>query len=116
MKTSKDRNQSAFTLIELLVGIAIIGVLASLLLPALSGAKSRAQRIACVNKLRQWSLATLMYVEGNDSLLPREKATPGSVDPTMAADPANGDVWFNALPPEYLGERSLRDYVMDTCP
>lgn len=113
MKTSKDRNQSAFTLIELLVAIAVIGILAGLLLPALSGAKSRTQRMACVNKLRQWTLAMGMYVDDNDGCLPREKATPGQVTWGMVADPVNMDVWFNALPQEYLGERNLRDYVID---
>ena len=113
MKTSKDRNQSAFTLIELLVAIAVIGILAGLLLPALSGAKSRTQRMACVNKLRQWTMATLMYVEDNDGCLPREKATPGTTTWAMVAAPANMDIWFNALPQEYLGERNLRDYVAD---
>jgi prepilin-type N-terminal cleavage/methylation domain-containing protein/prepilin-type processing-associated H-X9-DG protein len=61
---------SAFTLIELLVVIAIIAILAALLLPALSSAKQKAQRINCTGNLRQLTLSAMLYGGDFDDRIP----------------------------------------------
>jgi len=62
-------NRNGFTLIELLVVVAIIAILASLLLPALSRAKSRAIAVACMSDKKQLMLAWLMYATDNNEQL-----------------------------------------------
>jgi prepilin-type N-terminal cleavage/methylation domain-containing protein/prepilin-type processing-associated H-X9-DG protein len=82
-----------FTLIELLVVIAIIAILASLLLPGLARAKGQAHRTVCLNNLKRWGLATLLYAEDNDDFLPPE----GFANPT---DSHTNIGWYIQLPRE----------------
>ncbi len=62
-------NRAGFTLIELLIVIAIIGILASLLLPALAGAKAKAQGIKCLGNLKQLQLAWILYANDHEGRL-----------------------------------------------
>ncbi len=86
--SNKSGQSRGFTLIELLVVIAIIAILAAMLLPALSSAKQRAQRISCLNNLKQMGTALFMYSGDNGDHIMRAQFT-GTTGPWL------GYVLFN---------------------
>jgi prepilin-type N-terminal cleavage/methylation domain-containing protein/prepilin-type processing-associated H-X9-DG protein len=83
----------AFTLIELLVVIAIIGILAGMLLPALSRARAKAKAAACVGQMRQVFIGLQAYSDDNEGFFP-------------AASSPNGVTWPKALG-KYLPQKSF---------
>ena len=76
---SSRRQVRAFTLIELLVVIAIIAILAAMILPVLGQGKRRAQRIACLNNLRQFVAADIMYLGDQQQLPPLDAYVPSTM-------------------------------------
>src|SRR5882724_3262716 len=77
----KTTNEQGFTLIELLVVIAIIAILASMLLPALAKAKTKAQGIGCMNNNHQLALSWIMYTVDNQEKVPPNSGNDQTIDP-----------------------------------
>lgn len=116
------RNGRAFTLTELLVVIAIISILAALLMPALSGAKSKANSISCLNNIRQLGLSLTMYASDHDGYYPPRReptnAWPTPLftyykDPKILKCPSDSLPWLLPGTPMELRISWQRSYVIN---
>ena len=104
-----NHRHKAFTLIELLVVIAIIALLMGILMPALQMVKKQAQGIVCRSNLRQYGVATRMYLDANEGIFP-------DAFTWLFKDGVRGCEWHNASKtlidnPELAG--SLWPYLKD---
>jgi prepilin-type N-terminal cleavage/methylation domain-containing protein/prepilin-type processing-associated H-X9-DG protein len=107
---------SGFTLIELLVVIAIIAIIAAMLLPVLGGAKTKAQRVNCMNNLKQWGVALQIYISDNSDGIPRDGTSPGGqyaqdagAPNTGPGSPTDPNAWMNLLP-QNAGDSAFSAY------
>lgn len=89
----KRESERGFTLVEMLVVIALIAILASLLLPVLSRAKSKSESISCLNNARQLGLAWLLYADDHGDRLPYNLGGPTRA---QVADRSNLN-WVNGI-------------------
>jgi prepilin-type N-terminal cleavage/methylation domain-containing protein/prepilin-type processing-associated H-X9-DG protein len=127
MQTTNSRRFYAFTLIEMLTVVAIIGVIAGLLLPAIGNAREKSRRIACASNLHQIGIAMLLYAGDHQNHIPTVE--------NNANDPPTNN-WYNALinggyatpkvfqcpddkrqtvlgtPPSYFDRRTPRSYAI----
>jgi prepilin-type N-terminal cleavage/methylation domain-containing protein len=108
---------SAFTLIELLVVIAIIAILASLLLPALRKAKTKAYQANCMSNLRQMGLAFNLYAAESSDRFPNYTSLKAG---GALADPLNPDdrklMWFEKLRMLITSANQVSNFLAWQCP
>lgn len=98
-----DASRRGFTLIEMLIVIAIVGVLAALLMPALQNALRTANKVSCANNLRSTFVATRQYADDGGDLIPHHWAYFPSVPGGWSgySDWLHRMIYFNYIPGGY---------------
>ena len=102
--------RTAFTLVELLVVIAIIGILVSLLLPAVQAARAAARRTQCQNNLRNLGMGILNYESSQRSFPTSVGQWPEERQRTTACSPPNGP-WVGPPGGSQQGNYSGRGWI-----
>lgn len=99
--------RSGFTLVEILVVIAIIGILSSIVLASMSGARSKGRDTKRISDVKQLQLALQLYYDGNNSVYP-PKATDGTVSAALAPLVTTG--YLSTLPTDPSGGTAAYGY------
>jgi len=121
----RKHSRAAFTLVELLVVIGVIGLLLSILLPALAKSRRAANELVCESNLRQFGIGIQQYADQNKGLLP-QKGPDGSDQLSNCFGPSqiglknlstvkgydDPSIWFNAIPP-LVNNRSYYQMLLD---
>jgi prepilin-type N-terminal cleavage/methylation domain-containing protein len=117
---SDGRRRRGFTLVELLVVIAILAILAALLLPVFSHARSRARMTSCLSNLRQIGLGMRLYLQDWDGVYPYDQGprfTPARVVDTQPREfPADRSNRWDGSPMVRVLEPYLRSGRLWYCP
>jgi prepilin-type N-terminal cleavage/methylation domain-containing protein len=100
------RAADGFTLVELLVVVAIIGMLAALLMPAIAGSAEKAKSAKCLGSLRQVGIAVQQYVNDNDFRFPPIETVPPSLGNERALFS-----WLDSRPDAFSGD-ALADWFL----
>ena len=104
----RTSRRHGFTLIELLIVIAIIGILAGMIFPAVGYVRDKSKTDQCINNLRQWGVALQGYLDEHRGVFPSYGCEVADLKPELD-DPT---AWYNLLP-AYLSDDvpALKDYA-----
>jgi prepilin-type N-terminal cleavage/methylation domain-containing protein len=94
----QQRRCPGFTLVELLVVITIISILATFIAATVVRGKKAAQRLTCINKLKQWGHGAQFYADDHNDKLPQEAVYDGINTWEMTMLSQCSEVWYNSMP------------------